>query len=233
MKPICLGDQSGCTCYGNFEGLPLWARAFFGLVSYNDPCLIRWYVPGELDKFAAVWWSISLIKSTSRRPCWLAFVSRGFSWGYPTLLGKMWTGIQRPPKFCGTNHWFWGKPPGVSSKSLENQASLQEKTAEWLIYFTLRFCDINGLDRKSEQEMIDVDGFPCLAPSKKRYVSPKGKLLSGCPDLHFSHNIPSEALDPFPFTNCIFFGNHSRTEQPQTQMGVSKNRENPQNGWWK
>lgn len=114
MKPICSGDQTWCTCYGNFEGLPLWTRAFFGLVSYSDPCLIRWHVPGELDKFAAVWWSISLVKSTSRRPCWLAFVSRGFSWGYPTLLGKMWTGIQRPPKFCGTNHWFWGKPSGVS-----------------------------------------------------------------------------------------------------------------------
>lgn len=113
------------------------------------------------------WWSISLIKSTSRRPCWLAFASRAFSWGYPTLLGKMWTGIQRPPKFCGTNNWFWGKPPGVSSKSLENHGSLQEKTAELFIYFTLRFCDINGLDRKSEHEMIDVDGFPCLRVSRK------------------------------------------------------------------
>lgn len=188
----------------------LWARAFFGLGLYNDPCLIRWYVPGELDKFAAVWWSISLAKSASRRPCWLAFVSRGFSWGYPTLLGKMWTGIQRPPKFCGTNHWFWGKPPGVSAKSLENQASLQEKTAELLLYFTLRFCDINGLDRKSEHEMIDVDGFPCLAP-KKGVCPRKENFFPAARNPHPSHNIPSEALDPFPFTSCFFFGNHSTT----------------------
>lgn len=120
-----------------------------------------------------------------------------------------------PPKFCGTNNWFWGKPPGVSSKSLENQASLQKKTAELLIYFTLRFCDINESDRKIDITQDDRCWWVSLFAPSKKGVCPERKT-SGAARKAFFRNIPTEAWDPFN-SPVAFFRNHSTTEHPQTQ----------------
>ena len=62
-----MGESNLMQIYGNFEGFPENNSALFGLVSYNDPCWLKWKYFYELELPLEAW--TSSLQEVGKKKC--------------------------------------------------------------------------------------------------------------------------------------------------------------------